>query len=244
MGAAAIPDSGSSEIGHCSNVSDSGRVCNTPRSSVLFDDIIPTLTGLEGDMWASQLLTLNTTTSSASITFDFTNPTDRNGPTNYAGVSVTEIVMFNCPARGIGTNIVEVLANGELSDRIAISESCEYLVRGCSKAFIYPSSEPITLSLSQSYSHIYIAEITFYSSITRPCSHVDPLDTSVVSTSEQTSTSPTKQESSSNRQRHPPTLASKTSEIKETTIKQGISTYKKPQYYSHNPSINSKLTSV
>ena len=72
-------------------------VSNAPLSSVLFVGI-PTLTGLEGDMWASQLLTLNTSTSSASITFDFTNPTDRNGPTNYTGVSVIEIVMFNCPA--------------------------------------------------------------------------------------------------------------------------------------------------
>ena len=55
-------------------------------------------------MWASQLLTLNTSTSSASITFDFTNPTDRIGPVGYyAGVSVIEVVMFNCPARGIVT---------------------------------------------------------------------------------------------------------------------------------------------
>ena len=52
-------------------------VCNARHSSVLFDGI-PTLAGLEGDMWVSQLLTLNTSTSSASITFDFTNSSDRN----------------------------------------------------------------------------------------------------------------------------------------------------------------------
>ena len=54
-------------------MSDSGRVCNAPRSSVLFDGI-PTLTGLEGDTWASQ--TLYSSTPSAIIIFDLTyNPT-------------------------------------------------------------------------------------------------------------------------------------------------------------------------
>ena len=103
MSVPAVSEIGSSETGRCSDVSDSGRVCNAPCSSVLFDGI-PTLTGLEGDMWASQLLTLNTSTSSASITFDFTNPTDRIGQVEYyAGVSVIEVVMFNCPATGIVT---------------------------------------------------------------------------------------------------------------------------------------------
>ena len=78
----AISDRGSSATGHCSNVSDSGRVCNTPRSSVLFDGI-PTLTGLDGDMWATQLLTLNTSTSSASIIFDFNTVFDANGVSTY-----------------------------------------------------------------------------------------------------------------------------------------------------------------
>ena len=117
-------ESGSSASGCCSNVSDSGRVCSAPRSSVLFDGI-PTLTGLEGDMWASQLLTLSTSTSSASITFDFSNPTDRNGPTNYAGVSVIEVVMFNCP-RGIGAGSIAVNVADNSVDNIAVSESCEY----------------------------------------------------------------------------------------------------------------------
>ena len=105
-------------------MSDSGRVCIAPRSGVLFDGI-PTLTGLEGDMWASQLLTLNTSTSSASITFDFTNPTDRNGPTFFTTVSVIEVVAFYCPAREIGTSNVLVSANGLIFDNIAVSESCD-----------------------------------------------------------------------------------------------------------------------
>ena len=176
LNAATVSERGSSETGHCSNVSDSGRVCNAPRSSVLFDGI-PTLTGLEGDMWASQLLTLNTSTSSTSITFDFTNPTDRNGPTNYLGVSVIEVVMFNCPDRGIGTNNVRVSANDNLIDNIAVSDdSCDYLVRGCNSD-MSSLSQQITLSFSKIYPRLYIAEITFYSSNTRPCSPVGPLTT-------------------------------------------------------------------
>ena len=194
-------------------MSDSGRVCNAPRSSVLFDGI-PKLTGLEGDMWASQLLTLNTSISYASITFDFTNPTDRNGPTNYAGVPGFEVVMFNCPARGIGTNNVLVSANGNAFGNIAVSdESCDYLVRECNTD-ISSFSQQITLSFNKRYARLYIAEITFYSSTTRLCSPVGPLTTaSVISSTEQISTSPSSKESSSDKQTKFSTLASDTSEI-------------------------------
>ena len=56
---------GSLPNGNCSNVTsdiganfrDQSR-CEAPTSSVLFDGRIPILTGLDGDMWASQLLTL------------------------------------------------------------------------------------------------------------------------------------------------------------------------------------------
>ncbi len=47
--------------------------CREPTTSVLQDGIIPTLTGLDGNMWASQLLTINTTESSIDISFDFRN---------------------------------------------------------------------------------------------------------------------------------------------------------------------------
>ena len=180
-------------------MSDFGRVCNAPRSSVLFDGI-PTLTGLEGDMWSSQLLTLNTSTSSASITFDFTNPTDRNGQTFYFGVEVIEVVMSNCPARETGANNVQVSAKGQVVDYIAVSESCDYLVRGCSTAVsLSVSSQLITLTFSKTYPHLYIAEITFYSNYLHRCSPVGPLNASVESTSEQTSTSSSSQKSTSNK---------------------------------------------
>ncbi len=48
---------GSSEDGNCSLLATT--TCNET-TSVLQDRIIPELTGLDGDIWASQLLTINT----------------------------------------------------------------------------------------------------------------------------------------------------------------------------------------
>ena len=45
---------GSSATGHCSNVNSADHegisTCADPTSSVLFDGVVPTLTGLDGDM--------------------------------------------------------------------------------------------------------------------------------------------------------------------------------------------------
>ena len=69
------PVNGSSATGNCANVcsTTSGTLtCADPTSSVLFDDPrgMPILTGLDGDMWASQLHTIQTIASSIDITFD------------------------------------------------------------------------------------------------------------------------------------------------------------------------------
>ncbi len=56
---------GSSEDGNCSLIA---TLCNEPTTSVLQDGIIPTLTRLDGDMWASQLLTINTDSPTTDIT--------------------------------------------------------------------------------------------------------------------------------------------------------------------------------
>ena len=164
MNPPAISERGSSATGHCSNVSDSGRVCNTPRSSVLFDGI-PTLTGLDGDMWATQLLTLNTSTSSSSITFDFNTVFDTNGATIYTGVELIEIVMFNCPSRGAFS--IQVLGDDNVIGTIAIEQSCDNLVRGCDME-LSTTAKIITLVFDTSLQS-YIAEISFYSSSTRAC---------------------------------------------------------------------------
>ena len=172
---AAISERGSSATGHCSNVSDSGRVCNTPRSSVLFDGI-PTLTGLDGDMWATQLLTLNTSTST-SITFNF------NEIANYVGVGTIEVVMFSCSMRGIGANSISIRSSddspiGTIND---IPQSCEYLVRACiSDGFT--TTEPIlSLNFNDALQRVYLAEVTFYTN-SRACSNA-VLNESVPTTS-------------------------------------------------------------
>ena len=178
-----ISENGSSETGDCSNVSDSGRVCNAPRSSVLFDGI-PTLTGLDGDMWARQLLTLNTSTSSASITFNFTTVTDRNGDaTTYTGVEIIEVVMFNCHSRGIGANNVQVFDDNGSSiiDNINnVSQSCQYLVRACTTT-ISTTSQTLTLTFdATNIDRLYLADIAFYSSPSRQCSPVGSITSSVI----------------------------------------------------------------
>ena len=63
---------GSSSTGRCSLFirSSTRQTCLIPTSSVLFDGNVPTLNLLDGDMWASQLLTINTTANTAEITFD------------------------------------------------------------------------------------------------------------------------------------------------------------------------------
>ena len=86
----------SSQDGRCSSVSRSNDChsrCEDPTSSVLFDGNIPTLTGIDGDMWASQLLTLQIRNPSGiEIISDFVGRT---------GVGRVELVMFNCPESGI-----------------------------------------------------------------------------------------------------------------------------------------------
>ena len=177
----AVSERGSSATGHCSDVSDSGRVCNAPRSSVLFDGI-PTLTELEGDTWASQLLTLNTSTSSVSITFNFTNSTNRNGPTTYTGVSVIEVVMFNCPPRGIGIPSIGVTIPGSFLGSIAVSDSsCNFFVRVCSREFSTSLNE-MALVFNSPLQYVYLAEIIFYSSSDRLCSSIGPITMSVATT--------------------------------------------------------------
>ena len=186
-----ISDSGSSATGFCSSLADSGRVCNAPLTSVLFDGI-PTLTGLDGDMWARQLLTFNMSVSSTSITFNFTTAIDNNGITTYTGVETIEVVMFNCPTRGRGASDIAILADGSLIDTIPlydISTSCDYLVRVCADATLSTTSQIITLNFNNRYQRLYVAEISFYSNFNRQCSPVGPITTSLITTTTPVTTS-------------------------------------------------------
>ena len=161
---------GSSATGHCSSVSSNGdtSICTDPTSSVLFDGIIPTLTGLDGDMWASQLLTLQKPTDNMRtlILFDFTDVP------GYDGLSGgLEVVMFNCPEQGISASTIEVSTSNSSSGRrtqimdvnISIT-SCDSLVRVCTPIdtvqptitldFVFDSGTTSTM--------VYLAEVTFY----------------------------------------------------------------------------------
>ena len=100
-----ISVNGSCPTGNCLNVTvGTVTTCVQPTSSVLFDGRVPTLTGLDGDMWASQLLTIQTGDASTDITFDFT---DTHG---YDRVERVEVVIFNCPQWGIASSAIIALA--------------------------------------------------------------------------------------------------------------------------------------
>ncbi len=152
---------GSSENGNCGTAG----ICNEPTTSVLFDGITPTLTGLDGDMWASLLLTINTDSPTTDITFDFqVTP-------GYVGVERVEVVMFNCPEWGIsvdsiilyGSNTPTLIGNilATISPTIT---SCDSLVRVCISRSVSSTLTPLTLrfQLSLASTWVHLAEMSFY----------------------------------------------------------------------------------
>ena len=164
--------SGSSATGHCSSVSSNEfrSTCADPTSSVLFDGVIPTLTGLDGDMWASQLLTLRRQSSSfarATVLFDFT---DTQG---YVGLSRVEVVMFNCTEREISASTITVFTSSSpsaearsqiLSLGIA-NTSCDSLVTVCAPITTTQPSIYLEFAISEM---VYLAEVIFYATSSPP----------------------------------------------------------------------------
>ena len=150
--------SGSSVAGHCSNVSNTGvrLICRDPTSSVLFDGVIPTLTGLDGDMWASQLLALQKTTiTRPTVTFDFTDTP------GYVGLSGRlEVVMINCLNMGISASTIRV--HTELMDVNIGITSCDSLVRVCTPIMTVQPSIALDFVVSATFDIVYLAEVTFY----------------------------------------------------------------------------------
>ena len=153
---------GSSDTGNCASGNNQGPVtCSDPSSSVLFDDPggMPILTGLDGDMWASQLLTIQTTTTFVDIIFDFHDTPD------FTTVEGVEVVMFNCPQWEIGAQTIQVL---EVQDTLTVAPtSCDSLVRVC---LSLSSTTPMTSTLYNLRFHspnskvhwIHLAEVTFW----------------------------------------------------------------------------------
>ena len=138
--------------------------CLQPNSSVLFDGCVPILTGLDCNMWASQLLTLQTTQSLTNVTFDFTDTP------GYDRVERVEVVMFNCPQWGIATTTITLegaTARGQAfnvfsSTSVSFLTSCESLVRVCLSADVSWPVIRLQFTLDQDSVWLHLAEVNFY----------------------------------------------------------------------------------
>ena len=145
---------------------DTMMTCLQPTSSVLFDGHVPTLTGLDGDMWASQLLTINTMESLINVIFDFT---DKQG---YDRIERVKVVMFNCPQWGIASTTIQ-LDGANAKDQpfhifnltsVSSLTSCESLVRVylCLSRVISRPLIRLQFALDQDSDWVHLAEVTFY----------------------------------------------------------------------------------
>jgi hypothetical protein len=154
---------GSSAVGQCSDVTTgigNGTLsrCNTPTTSVLFDGNIPTLTGLDGNMWASQLLTIRAV--NAHYTTIFFNTDNR-------FLGRVELVMFNCPEQGVFLSTIRVLTASSPSATASVLgsfnptiTSCDSLVRVC---FSLNTNQAVLLQLFPfpGFNWVHLAEVTF-----------------------------------------------------------------------------------
>ncbi len=154
--ASAYSVNGSSATGHCSTVTDNGdgtSTCMDPTSSVLFDGIIPTLTGLDGNMWASQLLTLRSE-DEIDIPIAFSDTT--------RSLMRVEVVMINCTQRLWTIRVHETVTGIDKGSSESNLTSCDSLVRVCAtfitqESFLSLRFNPITGS-----DRLYLAEVLFY----------------------------------------------------------------------------------
>ena len=158
---------GSSPTGNCSRLQNDSTMTTcfqSPNSGVLFDGRVPTLTGLDGDMWASQLLTINTMQPQTNVIFDFTDTP------GYDRIERVEVVMFNCPKWGIASTTIFLLgapARGQLFNFLYLTSvssltSCESLVRVCLSAFISQPLIGLQFTLDHDSDWVHLAEVTFY----------------------------------------------------------------------------------
>ena len=170
--------------------------CQTPTNSVLFDGHIPTLTGLSGHAWASQLLTLRTSGYEAYslssldikdadhddvlVSFEFSRP---------YRLGWVDVVLFNCPQLNISATSIEVLGVfGEQSDKTRIgfknlsgdadfsAGSCNYLwnisVKTPSEKWF--SHFHLMFGVPGRFLWVYLAEVAFYTHSDVPAGTIQP----------------------------------------------------------------------
>ncbi len=178
---------GSSRDGHCSrgvlNTIAMTFTCRAPSSSVLFDGNIPTLTGLDGSMWATQLFTLQSRFAGIDVGFTRTP--------NFRGVRRVEVVLFNCPEWGIAVQAIRLQIGGiTLSTVNPQVTSCDSLVRVCipgiNTAAIQTRLELRFVAISGN-NWVHIAEVKFYGD--SPTCPPDATTTTSLSTSTTRATS-------------------------------------------------------
>ena len=147
---------GSHPVGHCSSITSSllASRCNTPKTSVLFDGNIPTLTGLDrnNSSWASDLFVMSSR-SFIELNFTIASRVDR-----------VELVVFSCPEWGRIRRFYADVPPFHV-DFTPTVHSCESLVRVC-KLLRRPLSRLLLHFMS--YSRVYLGEITVYADIS-PC---------------------------------------------------------------------------
>ena len=152
--------------------------CNDPASSVLFDGHIPKLTGLDGDMWASQLLTIERVSTSLQVLFYFTTAPS-------CSVMAVEVVAFTCPEWDIGAvsiGLFDSAMSYAENHQIQVT-SCEHLVRYCIQT-IY-TRQFLALDFLTSNRWLHLAEVRFHTN-----SSACPHDTVITPTPPPTTTPP------------------------------------------------------
>ena len=162
---------GSSITGGCSSVRlnlDGTSTCLTPTSSVLFDGVIPTLTALDENTWASQLMTLYKSQFSSShfqnLHFDFATPGFRIGR--------VEVTIFNCPQWGTGVEEVGVyyfeLYYRFITRAYTDAFSCDSLVKVCIPVNTSSTLLHLQFGPRRGHNRVHIAEVSLYES-SSPC---------------------------------------------------------------------------
>ena len=157
---------GSSVTGKCSNYANGA--CNDPASSVLFDGHIPTLTGLDGDMWASQLLTIQE--FSVLILFNFT------ATPNYTVMEAVEVVAFSCLDWEIAADAITLATDPKTLFVVAgqfistDTRSCEHLVRYCIQVESNQRVLILQFNLKTTDDWLHLAEVRFHTN-SSACPH-------------------------------------------------------------------------
>ena len=158
------PVNGSSETGYCEDPWQLLGIvsCDHPETSVLFDGNIPTLTGLHGDSWADQLLTLNTALLEEKDTLiQLSLP-------NIKRLRL-EVALFNCPEWGIATSRITIQTSQLFHQDYSRSKdidptltSCDSLVRVCMPIDTKHTLGNLRFDPPPGSNWTHLAEVTFY----------------------------------------------------------------------------------